>query len=153
MKNIALVVRVATAEELPAIASLSYCMFEEMGAVDYLARLPVDWQERFVTTYTVGMVVGSVRHQVVQAQERIVASCGATIRCNKISGELVGRIFDVSVEVEHRGGGVATTLVERSLAWLRGCGCARITLRASDAGRSIYQRLGFTDVAEMELRP
>jgi GNAT superfamily N-acetyltransferase len=152
MTNADLTLRAATIDELPVIASFSYKMFEEMGADEYLDRLPTDWEERFVHTYSLGMNEGWVHYEVAVAHECIVGTCGATIRHNKVTSEFVGRLFDVFVQPDYRGAGLATTLVEHSLSWLRERGCARITLRASGAGRSIYERLGFAAIAEMELR-
>ncbi len=48
-----------------------------------------------------------------------------------------------------RGRGVATRIVRASLDWAREHGYRRFTLHASDMGRSVYERLGFTPGREM----
>ena len=48
-----------------------------------------------------------------------------------------------------RGRGAATGIVESALAWAREQGYRRFTLHASDMGRSVYARLGFTPGREM----
>jgi len=48
-----------------------------------------------------------------------------------------------------RGQGVATRIVEAALEWARSRGYRRFTLHASDMGRPVYQRLGFTPGREM----
>jgi GNAT superfamily N-acetyltransferase len=95
---------------------------------------------------------GTQRFEVAVDGGKIVGSCGAVISYSEILDEHVGRLFDVFVEPPYRNAGVAGELVRRSLSWLRERGCARATLRASDAGKPVYRRFGFDDVAEMELR-
>ncbi|MGZ3505938.1 MAG: GNAT family N-acetyltransferase [Vulcanimicrobiaceae bacterium] len=77
--------------------------------------------------------------------ERIVGTAGALVRDGyptAIHGIRTGYIFGVRVEPAYRGNGIATRLTRA---------CIEIRLHASDAGRPIYERLGFSPTNEMRL--
>ncbi len=59
----------------------------------------------------------------------------------------------LSMYTEHafRGKGVATKIVKESIRWAKAKGFSRMTLHASDMGRSIYEKLGFKQTWEMKL--
>ena len=62
----------------------------------------------------------------------------------------MGRIVDLAVDSDHRRRGVASGLIERSLRNFRanGMAIAKIeTLEKNDAGRRLYPRFGFREVA------
>ena len=61
-------------------------------------------------------------------------------------------VMNVYVERMWRRKGVAALLMERVLAHARGAGLGVITLHASDEGRALYLRLGFTPTNELRLR-
>jgi GNAT superfamily N-acetyltransferase len=56
---------------------------------------------------------------------------------------LSGWIGHVFVRPDHRGGGLGTALTVAAMEWLQAAGCESILLAATDAGRHIYERLGF----------
>jgi len=59
----------------------------------------------------------------------------------------------LSMYTEHpfRGKGVATKIVQESLRWAKSKGFPRITLHASDMGKSLFEKLGFEQTWEMKL--
>jgi ribosomal protein S18 acetylase RimI-like enzyme len=72
----------------------------------------------------------------------------------QVDGEVVGTavatsygrsgwIGHVFVRPDHRGGGLGTRLTTAAMAQLQAAGCERILLASTDAGRHIYERLGF----------
>lgn len=61
----------------------------------------------------------------------------------------VGRLFDVFVEPEWRGRGVAKLLVRTILDELATDGVGSVGLVASEAARPVYERLGFEAIPEM----
>jgi GNAT superfamily N-acetyltransferase len=72
----------------------------------------------------------------------------------RVGGEVVGTgvatkygrsgwIGHVFVRPDHRGRGLGTALTAAALAWLQAAGCESILLAATDAGRHLYERLGF----------
>lgn len=62
-----------------------------------------------------------------------------------------GYVWSVYVEPGWRGRGLARQLVTRAVEHLRGIGCSRVLLHASQAGRGVYERLGFVPGSEMRL--
>lgn len=60
-------------------------------------------------------------------------------------------IVNVYVEPGHRRRGIARALLETMIAWCRENDFASVGLHASDAGRPLYEQLGFTPTTEMRL--
>ena len=60
-------------------------------------------------------------------------------------------LLSVFVEPEARGRGVARAIAVAAIAAARAAGHPRIALHASDAGRPLYESLGFTPRSEMVL--
>ena len=60
-------------------------------------------------------------------------------------------ILNMYVSPEHRRKGVARQLMKRVLDWCRAEGFRAVYLHASDAGRPLYEQLGFKPTNEMRL--
>jgi len=60
-----------------------------------------------------------------------------------------GHVFFVNTDPEWRGRGIGQAMTAAALRASRGSGARRACLDASDAGQSIYRRLGFDDVSRM----
>ena len=142
--------REATRAELTICATYWYRMFEDMHA-PIIDRLPEDWHDRWLRVYRPHFDSERLRYDVACVEGRIIGTSGASLHIDPISDVLSGRIFGVYVEPAYRRSRLASRLTERSLAWLRKRDCTQITLRASEAGQSIYQRLGFKLVNEMQI--
>ena len=65
--------------------------------------------------------------------------------------QLDGYIWHVFVDADHRGGGIATTLVGTAKDYLASIGCTRAILHSSDAGERVYLRSGFALAKEMRV--
>jgi GNAT superfamily N-acetyltransferase len=103
----------------------------------------------YQTLYTTGLA----RHFIAKLGTTIVGCAGAFIkedipfRYFKIPR--YGFIGDVYVDPVNRGSGIASRLSADALAWLRSQDIGMVRLLASEAGRSIYSRLGFMSSDEM----
>ncbi|ESA37026.1 gcn5-related n-acetyltransferase [Leptolyngbya sp. Heron Island J] len=62
-----------------------------------------------------------------------------------------GYIWGVYVKPAYRRQGIATTLMKQAMLYLKGIGCTKAVLHASDQGRMLYTRLGYVDSNEMVL--
>lgn len=62
-----------------------------------------------------------------------------------------GYILNVFVEPEHRGRGIATSLMKRAAHEAHSRGIPFLTLHATDAGRPVYEKLGWRPMPEMSL--
>ena len=60
-----------------------------------------------------------------------------------------GLVLNVYTERAWRRGGVADALMRELLQWCRANGIESVVLHASDEGRALYERLGFTPTNEM----
>jgi GNAT superfamily N-acetyltransferase len=60
-------------------------------------------------------------------------------------------ILNMYTEPEHRRRGYAKVIVETIVGWCCTQGFASVSLHASDAGRHLYEVLGFTPTNEMRL--
>jgi GNAT superfamily N-acetyltransferase len=67
------------------------------------------------------------------------------------SGARRGNILNVYVHPESRRQGIARALMEAALEWTRANGVDCVILHASDAGRALYESLGFAATNEMRL--
>ncbi|MFN8029364.1 MAG: GNAT family N-acetyltransferase [Dermatophilaceae bacterium] len=62
-----------------------------------------------------------------------------------------GYLLNMYIEPSHRRRGLARRLIEESLAVCRASGVDSVSLHASDAGRPLYEALGFTATTEMRI--
>ena len=62
-----------------------------------------------------------------------------------------GYIWGLYVVPSHRRQGIATQLMQAATNYLQGIGCTKAVLHASEAGKLLYTRLGYTDSNEMAL--
>ena len=60
-----------------------------------------------------------------------------------------GHLVNVYVMPDHRRRGLARQLVNTAMDWCSGQGIRVMTLTASDAGRPLYESIGFTDARQM----
>lgn len=60
-------------------------------------------------------------------------------------------ILNVYTRPESRRKGLARMLVEHALKWCRANGISTVILHASDAGRPLYQSMGFQPTSEMRI--
>ena len=65
---------------------------------------------------------------------------------------LRGYVLNVFTEPDHRRQGLARRLVEECIAYCRAHEIPTVVLHASDAGRPIYDAMGFSNTNEMRMR-
>lgn len=68
---------------------------------------------------------------------------------NKVAEGRHAIILNVFTEPQWRRQGVALLLLQRTIDWARAEQIDRLILHASEAGRSLYDRLGFVGTNEM----
>jgi GNAT superfamily N-acetyltransferase len=62
-----------------------------------------------------------------------------------------GNILNVYTRPENRRMGLARGLMDAALAWCRANGVRAVILHSSDAGRPLYESMGFTRTNEMRI--
>jgi GNAT superfamily N-acetyltransferase len=66
-------------------------------------------------------------------------------------GPARANILNVYTRPESRRMGLARTLVEQAMEWCRANGISTVILHASDAGRPLYESMGFRPTSEMRI--
>lgn len=149
----AYVVRPATVDDIGDLTAFRRAMFESMGVHD-VARLTA--METAVSAYLHDALPGETYHGwVAEIDGRVVGSGGLVIQHlppgpRNLDGRQ-GYILNVYTVPEWRDQGIATAIVQAMLDYLQEIGVPVATLHATDAGRPIYERLGFAPTNEMRL--
>ena len=158
-------IRLALASDLELISWHRARMFAEMG------KLPSELFDSFRTQsletlrrmFAEEKYIGWVANPQDQP-DKIVAGAGAAVReiaphpqpdANGKIDIVGGRqiiIQNVYTEPDWRRRGLAALLIKRILDWTREQGIDSVVLHASDAGRAVYERLGFIATNEMRFR-
>jgi GNAT superfamily N-acetyltransferase len=115
-----------------------------LGAADLDGALAandaVGWWERRVLFDFYGARDDSALF-VADAGGEIAGTAGATIFPGSPP---TGWVHGIIVRPEHQRAGLGARLTEASVGWLRARSAGAVMLLATDAGRPVYERLGFT---------
>jgi GNAT superfamily N-acetyltransferase len=152
------VVRRATPADAEVIAAHRAAMFSEMHelAAENAAALREKSGRYLREAIASGEYVGFLASPG-QAPDAIVAGAGAQVR-NTLPHPRTpadaphGRqaiVLNVYTDPAWRGRGAAELLMRRVIAWAGEAGMHTLVLHASDAGRPLYERLGFAATNEM----
>lgn len=143
---------IATSNELPRIVEMKVAMFDEAGHGDLLGDNAVSL---VLNDYEHLYREGIAAHFVARDNGEIIASAGAFIKSDLpfryFDPAIYGFIGDVFTEKAYRNRGISTVLNKDALKWLKTKGVLMVRLLASEAGRTIYVRLGFQPTDEMAL--
>lgn len=138
--------------DVDALVSLRAQMFEAMGVAgsdpSWLATAR-EWFAARVDDPAYGIFVVE--------QDGIVVACamGAVRDAAPSPGVPAGRdvlVSNVCTSASHRGRGHGRAAFEAVMAWAASTGVGRAELMATDDGRSLYERAGFTPTAHPALR-
>lgn len=153
-------VRLATVADAGIIAWHRARMFQDMGDVspEMFEALREKAEPALEAKLRSGNYLGWLATDP-QDPGKIVAGAGVFLgeilprpfRREKITEGRQATIVNVFTEPAWRKRGIAALLLQEIIKWCRAQGIERITLHASKEGRSLYQRLGFTDSNEMRL--
>ena len=139
-------------DDLPRIVEMKVAMFKEAGHENLLSAATAERViEDYLRLYRDSLAI----HFIAKESRKIVASAGAFIKSDLpfryFNPGIYGFIGDVFTEMEFRGQGISTRLNRDALEWLKNRNITMVRLLASDAGRPIYERLGFQPTDEMVL--
>jgi GNAT superfamily N-acetyltransferase len=148
-------IRVATPRDREAILAHRRGMFQDMGVataeeLDRMVGVTAPW-------LAASLADGSYRGWLAEtADGRVVAGGGVIITPwlarPREADPRHAVIVNVYTDPGWRGRGVARLIMQTIIAWLRGQGFQSVVLHASDAGRHLYETLGFEPTNEMRLR-
>jgi GNAT superfamily N-acetyltransferase len=157
------IIRLATPDDIDLIADHRARMFHEMSEIPpgMLEILRAKSRERLLDLLSRGEYIGWLAIPA-QRPDTIAAGAGVQLRTvlphplsrgreKKIAEGRQAIIINVFTEPQWRRQGVAQLLLQRIIDWARAERLDRLVLHASEAGRSLYERLGFIDNNEMRL--
>jgi GNAT superfamily N-acetyltransferase len=147
-------IRHATGADAAVIARQRVRMFLDMGDLEPRDAPSVESATR--ARLAVELVSGEYIGWVVETGNDVVAGAGVMLHqyypnAENPRGRPTAHIFNVYTEPEHRRHGLAQKLIAEILAWCRAHDYPRASLHASDAGRAVYERLGFAPSNEMRV--
>jgi GNAT superfamily N-acetyltransferase len=153
---------------LTAMPSFRQATAAEMGAaVEMRAHMLADlagkspdvpdrsWRDRFASFYSSRMAAERAAIFFAEYGGRVLGNAMAYLLVNhrsEIQLQQSAYISGVYVFPEWRRRGIASRLTLMTIGWAREHGCVYARLRTSEMGRFVYERLGFTQSDEMELR-
>jgi GNAT superfamily N-acetyltransferase len=151
-------IRRCARDDAATIARHRVEMFREMGEVpteDLAQELLAKSTSALAATLTDGTYVGWF---AIAADGSVIAGAGVHIRPQlprmshdhqRIEAMPVPLAVNVYTETPWRGKGVARALMHVLMEWATARGADRVVLHASDAGRPLYESLGFDPTNEM----
>jgi GNAT superfamily N-acetyltransferase len=155
-------IRPATASDAAAIASHRVRMFSDMGQMP-TAALAAGLLAQSTVAIAACLRDGSyLGWLAVDGADRVIAGVGVHIKPQlprishdgaRVVTAPVPLIVNVYTEPTWRGRGIARALMQALMDWAGTAGCDRVLLHASDAGRPLYQSLGFAPTNEMRWSP
>ena len=148
-------IRNATPQDCSVILHHRRSMFQDMGEgsaedLDRMVAATAPWLER-------ALADGSYQGWLAETAERRVVAGGGVLVSSWPAGPYDpytrrALIINVYTEPEVRRRGLARQLMLLMIQWLKEQGFNSVVLHASDAGRHLYETLGFTPTNEMRLR-
>lgn len=148
-------IRMATLDDVPTIVHQRHAMFTDMdrGTPETRARMNVEYAPWLANTLTTGEYVGWL---AVTSDGTAVAGVGVRTELWPVGAtDQTGKrayVDNVYTDPAWRGRGLAKQLLRTALDWAREHGFETARLNASDAGRPLYEALGFQPSNEMMLR-
>jgi GNAT superfamily N-acetyltransferase len=146
-------IRQATPADVDVIVIHRHRMFADMGYGDEAQREAMTIAARpFIES---ALADGSYRGWLVEDQGRVVAGGGVAIVGFQPTpfdpNPRKAWILNMYTEPAYRRRGLATELLRRMISWCHEQGFKSVALHASNAGRPIYEQLGFKPTNEMRL--
>ncbi len=144
---------VSSPTDIGCIVDMKLEMFREFCYDKYLAE---NAREMIVEDYDKMYKENMAIHFLAKVDNRIVGMVGAFIKSDipfrYFTKGHYGFIGDVYTSRPYRKHGVSMKLNQDALIWLKNYGVSFVRLLASDAGRPIYERLGFSPDVDMVLK-
>lgn len=154
-------IRAVAPDEAAIVALHRLRMFQDMGEVPDDCAEPL----RAASETALRALFASGEYRGWFARDgtsRVIAGAGAHIKPHlprmvpgrhRVACEAVPLVVNVYTEPAWRGRGVARALMQRLMDWAQAEGYDRVVLHASDAGRGLYEGLGFVATNEMRWNP
>jgi GNAT superfamily N-acetyltransferase len=155
-QNIKRSLREATESDIPRLGVHHRKMFEEIleekgESID--PSVGKKMERAYAKKLKQELTDGSCKAWVIESENRIVASGAITIASlvptPKDLSSSVAYLHRIYTEKQYRNNNFANLIVERAIRFCRDNGIKRVFLNASEAGRPIYEKVGFRAAPEM----
>ena len=146
-------IRAATVADAALITAHRRAMFLDMGCPD---DVDMETMNRNFEPWVTRMIgEGKYLARIAEDCNHPIASASLLILdwppiLNDPVGEHRGYLFNVFVEPKHRRRGLARALIERCMDEAHRRRIRMVALHSSDAGRPLYEALGFSATQEMQ---
>lgn len=148
-------IREATTKEDSLIVKHFYQMWLDIGVDE--SNILLEWQN--ITLQFIEEARRNLFYQafIAEMDNTIVGSVScqlfAGLYPNILKDEYrkFGYIWGVYVEESYRRKGIAKSLTNRAIEYLKAIGCTRVVLNASPLGKPVYSSLGFSEGNAMQL--
>jgi GNAT superfamily N-acetyltransferase len=155
-------IRPATSDDAAIIAHHRVAMFQDMGQVPTDA-LAAELLEASATALGALLREGAYVGWLAMTDDgEVIAGAGAHVMTHlpriaqdgtSVATAPVPLVVNVYTEPLFRGQGIARALMDALREWATAQGAERVVLHASDAGRPLYESLGFAATNEMRWFP
>ena len=149
-------IREAIKQDIPRLGIHHRKMFEEIWEKKGESIDPsvcMEMERAYAKKMKQELTGGSCKAWVIESENRIVASGAITIASlvptPKDLSSSVAYLHSIYTEKEYRNNNFANLIVERAIRFCRDNGIKRVFLNASEAGRPIYEKVGFRVAPEM----
>lgn len=147
-------IRSATPQDAESIAWQRGRMFVDMG--DLSPEQALAQQQMWVDWFRQALAAGSYLGWLAERGGEVIGGVGLLLRPKLPSlgdpGLWQGYIMNMYVAPEQRRQGGAEALLQAAVAQAQAQGIRSMALHAAPLGRGIYQRAGFTEAPNPELR-
>jgi GNAT superfamily N-acetyltransferase len=148
------IVRQILPEELAKTADLRREMTMEVDGTDYDQAHP-GWRDRYVAFFQEFLRNNRGQFFVAEAAGKLIGTAAVYKLVNHRSAIVQKQsayVSTVYVNPRWRRRGIGRALTLQTVDWAKRNGCEVIRLRSSAQGRPLYERLGFKQSDELELR-
>ncbi len=146
-----LLIREAARDDIPQLAVHHRKMFEEIwetGGQTIESSMALEMERAYTVKLSEELSSGSCKSWLIESRSQVVASGAISIASfvptpNDLSSR-VAYLHSVYTEPGFRGRELASRIVQCAVAYCKEHDIKRVILDASEAGRPIYERIGFS---------
>jgi GNAT superfamily N-acetyltransferase len=141
--------RSGTAADIPVLAQLWHDMLVESGVAG--SGFVAEWRERLERHFAAQMGSGLMAWFVAQEGGHVVGCAAAFLSTGRsnVLLDVHATLAGIYTVPGFRKRGIARELTLRAIEWCKQQNCVSIRLQASEAGRPLYESLGFRAFHEM----